>query len=361
MSQIDPIKWKRGEFVTFYAQLKIRVGGANPIDILAGDEFEYDGSIVKYAGAEFAQPGIRGAIRQQWATLDPDGQVPAAFHSDRSVAKSQTVNKDLSRVQRTRPSPVEMDHLDEETVLQVSDRSAIRNDATGEGHLTKDHNRRQASTAGQRALEVSQSDLDQQDHTPIARVKSKANLGKIDVTDPRNSGMARDLALRSHEEGYGAFTGQKRSPQVIEREGVTITTNVGDMSRGEVYAGDDDEGRVVGQVRHTNKNKRTQEGVSMEDTSGRPGKKATPAQKPTQKKQPARPSSNGDAVNSKLRVAQSVFPDFPENWNFYGKTEDKFAALKKLGASSDMIKALFASESSSMKKELKKRFPKHFS
>lgn len=387
MPQSQIVQWKRGDFHTFYAQMKIRVGGVNgnqSIDILAGDEFEYDGSIVKYAGAEFPQPGLRGAVRDGWATLDPDGQVPAAFTAARSVAKSQTINRDLSRVQRAAPVPMESDSLDEETVLEIGDRSAAMDPVTGKGHLTKDNNRRKASMSGHKAtlqsMHVTQSDLDQQDHTPIAKIKSKANLGIIDITKGDNSGLAREIETRSHESGYGAYSGPRRGKQVVEREGVIITTNVGDMNR-DVQVGDEDDGVVVGKVRHTD-TKRTREGVDVQDTSGssgrhraaaksaaKPVKKAMskPAAKPAAKpalakKSAAKPvvATKPAASPSKLRIAKKVFSGFPDDWNFFGKTEDKMARLEELGSDPDLIDALFASESSSMKSALQKAFPDHF-
>lgn len=377
MVQTNPIKWKRGEFLTFYATMKIRVGGVGgtngngSVDILEGDEFEYDGSIVKYAGAEFPQSGLRGAIRQGWATMEEGDQTPEAYHADRAIAKSQTINRDLNNVQRTKAAPVELDHLDEETVLQVDDRRAARDKVSGRGHLGQEHNRRQASTAGRLVLEVSQSDYDQQDHTPIAFVKSKANIGKIDVLDPKNSNMARQLSMQSHEDGFGAYAGQKRRPNIVEREGVLIKTNVGTMDRGEVYMGDESEGEVVAQVRHSNAKNRVQDGVSIKDTSGRPGKKGSraPVKKaaaaakvspPANKNASPANKTSSVAANPKLQVARKIYSDFPEDWNFYGKVDEKMAALKQHGASPDMLDALHASESSSMKKLLEKKFSSHF-
>lgn len=385
------IRWKRGEFHTFYAQMKIRVGGVNgnqSVDILSGDEFEYDGSIVKYAGAEFPQPGLRGAIRNGWATLDEDGEVPAAFTANRSVAQAQTVTKDLSRVQRMAPKPLDSDDLDEETVIEVADRQRAMDPVTGKGHLTEKSNRRTASLSGHRAtlqssLDVTQSDWDEQDHTPIGRIKSKANLGKIDITNPSNAGLARSLEMQSYEEGHGSFSGRRN---VVEREGVTISTNVGSVDP-EVNVGDDEGGRVVGRVRHTDTGK-TREGIEVLDTSRRgkssagpapakKAKKAAPAKKaaskkaapakpaPAKKAAPAKPApavvNKSSGSPQKFRIAKRVCPEFPDDWNFFGKTQDKLDRLKELGSDPDMIDALYASESSSMKRALEENFPKHFS
>ena len=367
MAQNQPIRWKRGEFRTFYAQLKIRVGGKQEVTINEGDEFDYDGAVCKYAGDEFPQPQLRGAIKQGWATLDEEGAIPATFVSSRKVAKSQTKNTDLSRVQRHEPVPMETDNQDEDTVLLVGDRDAVRDDTSGRGHLEANHNRREAAVMSRgpeqpspEGMRVTQSDLDQQDHTPIARVKSRANLGKIDVT--KHPGMARDIAKRTHEDGYGKFGGKRRRPSVIHREGVDIQMNVGGVDP-DVQIGDEAEGVEVGRVRHSSARKRSSEGISIEDT-GRPKsrkkavKKAAPKRKAV-KKAVKKAAPNG--ASPKLRIALKVCSDFPHDWNFFGKTGDKMARVDELGADPDFIDALYASESGAMKKALKARFPEHFS
>jgi hypothetical protein len=355
MASNQPIRWKRGEFRTFFAQLKIRVGGKQEVTINEGDEFDYDGSVCRYAGDEFPQPQLRGAIAQGWATVDEEGAVPATFTAPRKVAKSQTKNTDLSRVQRHEPVPMETDALDEDTVLNVADRANVRDDVSGRGHLGARHNRRQAAVmskgpeqASPEGMQVTQSDIDQQDHTPIARVKSKANLGKIDVT--RHPGMARDISRRTHEDGYGKFDGKRRKPDVIHREGVDIQMNVGNVDPS-IQPGDEDEGVEVGRVRHSSARKRSAEGISIEDT-GRPKAKA--------KAKKAKDKDKGNGINPKLRIALKVHPDFPRDWNFFGKTDDKMARVKELGAESDLLDALYASESGAMKKALEKKYPKHF-
>lgn len=359
--QSQPIRWKRGEFHIFFAQMKIRVGGINgngTTDILAGDEFEYDGSIVKYAGAEFPQPGLRGAIKNQWATLDPDGNVPAAFTSDRNVAKSQTISRDLSKVQRQEARPVKTDSLDEETVLNIGDRKRAMDPVTGQGHLTRDDNRRTASTAGTRSLNITQSDFDQQDHTPIAQVRSRANLGVVDITKPQNTRLARDLEMAGHDQGYGAYSGQKH---VVQREGVTITTNVGDVGR-DIKIGDDSDGTVVGSVRHTDK-KQHIEGIDVIDTSVRSVHKQPIVQ--TKSRLIMKTKTKTD-ISLKLRIAKDIYPNFPEDWNFFAKTSDKIARVEKLkdledtGSIKGILDALYASESKSVRSALVEKFPDNF-
>ncbi len=357
--QNSDIRWKRGEFNIFYAQMKIRVGGINgnePIVILSGDEFEYDGSIVKYAGAEFPQPGLRGAIRDGWATMNPDEiDLPNTFTSDRNVAKSQTINRDLSKVQRRGLGSVETDSIDEDTVLEVSDRNDAMDKVTGRGYLTKKNNRRTPSTAGRRVLGVTQSDIDQQDHTTVSQIKSKANIGVIDITKSKNASLARDLEMSGHESGFGAYSGKRKEGTIIEREGVTIKTNIGNVNH-DVKIDNEDEGTVVGKVRHT-ESRKTQEGLEIRDTSGKPVK---PVEKMEKNTIMATKTNSDHKASDRLLSAKKIFDGFPDDWNFFGKVSDKMDRLKQLGSNESMIDALYVVDSAAMKKALKLAFPSHF-
>jgi len=384
------IPWKRGEFLTFFAKMKMRVGGHNgneTVEIYAGDEFEYDGSIVKYAGREFPQPNIRAAIRDGWATMSQeDSGTPAPFVASRDVAKSQSKTTDLSRVQRSPRQRFESDSLDEETVLEVNDRKNVRDSRSGAGHLTQDHNRRQASVergyqpSPEERMSVSASEIDEQDAVEIAPIRTSARL-KVDVSQRPNA--ARDIELSmDHEKGVGRFAGQRRESNLVEREGVSIRTSVGNMDRSAAVEVSDDgiDGRHVGKVRHSSTG-RSVEGIDVQDTSGdrsrRPKAAAAPvrtAAKPAPAKAakpaPAKPAPAPKAVArprlpddapQKLKVAVRLCPDFPIDWNFFAKSEDKLDRVKKLGATDALLDALYAVESPAMKKVLEQKFKSHFS
>lgn len=359
------IQWKRNEFHTFYATMKIRIGdhsGTNSHELQKGDELEYDGTICKYAGLEFSSPQLRSAINKGWVVPDYDDveSVPTAHVANRTVAKSQVKTTDLSKVQRIQASSMDHDSLDEETVLRVGDRGDAM-DNQRRGHLTAQHNRRVASGG----LNVTQDEIEEQEYIPIKRIQTSANLGKIDITDPRNSGLANRLNSISSDDGFGRTDQTKK---VIVKEGITIISSA-DMDRSQsVYQEGDDSGVVVGQVRHTDRAIRNPEGISVTDTSGDPlarhAKKT--AKKVAKKVAEAASSKSSGPVNTnsnayKLKVARKIYSDFPEDWNFFGKPADKMQALKKMGAPADMILALHTAESNSMKKLLEKTYPKHFS
>lgn len=316
------VKWKRGEFKTFYAYMKVRIGGKDlPVDAIhQGDTFEYDGTMLRYAGAEFPQPGLRGAVKQNWAGLTSD-QTDAIRQdiTPRQVAKSQTINRDLSRVQRAGGEAMETDSLDEETVLQVSDR----------GKIEQKEQPRVMVASNNRRIQMSAEDS--QDGVTVGRVRSPARV-KADVLDPRNASLTKDIENR----GVG-------KPELFQKEGVTVSTNVGKVSGPVVI--DEDQGVTVGRVRHTDNT--STEGVSVKDTSGSAkGKKM--AKKSSVKMSP------------KLRVAMKVFPAFPQDWNFYATKEEKLARIEENSDNPDFLDAVYASESASIKKVLVSNYPNHF-
>jgi hypothetical protein len=356
--KMSQIQWKRGQFLTFFAKMKIRIGshaGSEPVDILAEDEFEYDGTICKYAGREFPQPNIRAAIREGWATLNnQSGDLPVANIPSRDMAAVISKNTDLSRVQRSGRKVLEKDSLDEETVLNVADRSNVRDNNTGRGHLDSAHNMRKSSTAGTfRGLEVQASELDSQEGTIISSIKSPTKL-KLDVI--ANPNAVRDIEQRSSDNGFGMCD----VPRSTTREGIEIVSNVGNVSK-QVQNEYADDGEVVGKVRNANFPTKSVEGITISDTSSAPQRRMETEKPPIVNSKLVKIDSNSDNVSPKLKMALRIYPNFPLDWNFYAKSQDKLSRIKQLGADSDLLTALYAVESSGMKTTLKQEYPKHFS
>jgi hypothetical protein len=170
-----------------------------------------------------------------------------------------------------------------------------------------------------------------------------------------NPNAARDIELRDHDSGYGRFAGERRArPNVVQQEGITITTSNRMDRSSRVAEADESEGRHVGNVRHSSSAKRNVEGMTIEDTSSRRAPKATPAPKAAPK--PHIP----DDASPKLKVAIRLCPKFPVDWNFFAKSEDKVARIKKLGAAPDLLDALYSVESPAMRKVLETKYKAHF-
>lgn len=336
---MEEIKWQRGQYLKFYAKMKIRLGGQqHSYTVESDDEFEFDGTMCRYSGMEFSQPGIRRAIAQGWASpVAGDNTHVDSFQPGRNIASATSINRDLSRVQRV-SAPVGVNDMDEDTVLNIGDRSSAMKDPN-RGHLNKSDNRRTAS----HGMSVGRSDVDSQDGVVVSRIKTSTHA-VVDVA--ANPNRARELEMASYDDGFG------RSE---EREGVSIKTNMGSVRGSVVLLEDMNEGKVVGNVR--GQTTTHSDGITVQDTSNIRQK----ASRPKRNIVPSAPSPVIDAAtapNAKIVLAKSICSDFPTDWNFFAKLDDKLQRIEKLGVSKQLLKALFASESKQLKKVLAERYPK---
>lgn len=336
------MKWQRGQFNTFYAKMKIRIGGKDDIAIADGDEFQYDGTILKYGGLEVNTIQLRGGIDNGWAGLDQeDDSRPRAVIPTRNRAASQSVNRDLSHVQRV-SSAIETDNMDEDTVMQVSDR---RPQATGRKVMNVP-----TDTARPKVIRASTDskvrktpggmvitdEVEEQGGVDIGRIRTPASV-TANVTD--KSGSAVIQRLEGIEgSGYIPHT---------EKEGISIRTTVG---RGEEMI-DFSAGKVIGKVRHTDKDRGGAEGISVRDTSGPQMNKS---------KKAAGKVQINTKVDPKVRIAKAFDPDFPTDWSFSGKLAERLARVKQHGPTPQFLEALYAAEGDQMRKLLRSKFPKQF-
>lgn len=352
------IKWMRGNFLKFIAQMKIRIGGVTiPLEIHEGDEFEYDGSVLRYAGAEHATAGVRGAIRNGWAVLD--GNEPEhveSIHASRNIAAAKSINRDLSRVQRGGGGRVETTSLDEETVLDVQDRrpGSSSNPNARPAVMTQANNKK---LAGTRVMGV--VNAEDQGGEVIAKVRTAARV-KHDVTRSDTQDLVQSL------DGAG---GQPVYNRTVHREGVAIKMSVGQVASA-IGMSQEDEGVTIGQIRRSAK--QSTEGIEVLDTSNSnrmPSRSA--AARPAAVSVPSRPAAPPVRVDSekykvdvkvspKVRVARAIDPTFPADWSFQGKLAERLEAVKAHGASPRFLEALYAAEGDQMRKKLEETFPKQF-
>jgi len=334
------IKWQRGKFIKFFAKMKIRVGGANAVDIQKGDEFEYDGSILKYGGAEIPSPQARGAIKEGWATTSDDGKSDIApVTPSRNVAKATSVNRDLSRVARGPSQQLQTDSQDEDTVLDVSDRrpDSKVNPRAQPRVMTSGDNRRSMPVNG--GLEEAQEGVS------IGRVRTAAKLN----TNVYSREAQQAKKEFTEMEGSGFIPNGK----TVVKEGVSIKSNVGRVDKN-VHLSQDDEGTVVGNVRKT-KSASTGD-IEVRDTSNIRGEKKASnggAKKPE-------PAKIDVSVSPKIRMARRIDPSFPTDWLFTGKLAERLDRVKEHGATATFLEALYAAEGDQMRKLLEKTFPKQF-
>lgn len=332
------IKWQRGVYLKFISSMRIRVGGSNALDIQSGDEFEYDGSILKYSGMEIPQPQLRGAVLSGWAKLAvEDGENDSSvdsIHPDRNIAKSKTVNRDLNKVQRAGSTKIVTSHQDEDEILRVGDRSS----GSSPKLVTTEDNRRNK-------MNIKTDAADDQGAVAIGRVRTSAKQVFSDVSRQDASAKLNELENMSQVRA-DLFS------KTIEKEGVTIKSNVGSVSRSHLAA-EVEEGEVVAQVRNSHPS--SSEGIEIRDTSraGSSGKmKGTTT--------PAASTVVDFKTSPRLRIAKSFDPDFPADWSFEGKLADRLEAVKRHGATPTFLEALYAAEGDQMRKVLIKEFPDQF-
>jgi hypothetical protein len=360
------IQYRRNEFHTLYAKMKIRLGGQHNIAFEKGDAVQYDGSVLKYAGMELPiGPSMRSSINQGWFTDDPedvDSGVDAVV-PNRNVAKSQTKNTDLARVQRRDDATMETDHHDEDTVMNVSDR---RPDAQADARHPGGRNIRaepRAITAANapkrpgfksKGLVINPGEIEEQEYMPVAQLRTPAKAKPVDMTSAEPGRIKQRI---DSMEGSGAIPlRQRQAEETVEREGVTMR-HTAKMNRNapiEVDVGQEGDGEVVGKVRHSSKGAGNAEGIHVRDTSNIRAEKAAAAR-------PAKAAKEIDTkMSPKLRVARRIDPGFPESWNFQGKLADRLQAAKQHGATAQFLEALYAAEGDQMRKLLEKTFPKQF-
>jgi hypothetical protein len=356
------VTWQRNKFQKFFAQMKIRVGGAAvPVDIQAGDEFLFDGTILKYGGTEFTSPQTRGAINAGWATKDQGGGNGIQNHSsNRSVAKATSVNRDLSKVQRTGPSSMQTDMSDEDTVMNVSDR---REQNTGKRVLgvPNDKAAPRVMTAGSaRGMQINSDTADGQEGVSVGRVRTAAKV-TANVLTNQGAQMASKISNIAGSGFVPEGEDRPREHNVIQREGITVRTNTtaGRVSR--VEMSQDDEGSVVGKVRRTRDH--STEGVTVTDTSNIREERARSerAPRPQAVQKPAAKtlkveSESGTAA--KIKTAKTIDPKFPDDWNFFAKLPDRLAIIKKNEKNRKFLLALFVVEGASVRAHLQKTYPK---
>jgi hypothetical protein len=357
--QTESMRWQRGTFHTFYAKMKIRIGGKEEVSISMGDSFEYDGQVIKYAGMEISNTHLRSALEDGWYSMNPDDTTTVrAVRPTRDRAASQSVNRDLSRVQRVSGKGMDTDYMDEEVVMNVSDR---RPQGTGQRTLNVPTDRakprimtsmdnQRVRTAGGMPIEI-----EEQDGVTIGRVRTPATL-KVDMkgetTDSSLLHMGNVVNQLESLEGSG-FIPDKETCET--HEGVQIKMNVRRMNRGGcVETGDESSGRKIGVVKHST--------LQVRDVAGGVMAKKKPVNKSTKSidttQTPVKIGAQLDSTLSpRIRIARAIDPSFPDKWEFNGKLSARLAAAQQHGITPVFLNALYAAEGDQMRRLLEKTYP----
>ena len=132
-----------------------------------------------------------------------------------------------------------------------------------------------------------------------------------------------------------------------------MKVSVSDVDRSLVPSESQQDGTVVGRVRHT-KGAST-EGIEVKDTSN--------IRSVVEEASKPRPKTSVAALKKlppKIRVAKRIDPDFPVSWDFTGKLKERLERVKSRGPTDVFLEALYAAEGDQMRKVLEKEYPKLF-
>ena len=356
---MDQIRFKTGEFQAFTATRSFALGNFN-VRVENGTELEFDGSTVKYAGAEYAFPQLRGALSAAWIVLTESYDSTDPAYGRPLAAKIQVRSATERDQPKTMIATVEQD---ERIVMNYSEHASN----------TKAANRRTASEAGSDGVPVRKLKTPAVSTTNIAEAREVLNaLDHVSITPgqgisveemlERMSDVEREAYLLKKEavkasyvqavasSGSGKTVGKIKtaSGSKTTSEGMTVTGSTG----GGIETWDGGDAEVVASVGEVT-SKTVEDGITFSNTNV-PTAKAV--KKPTVKA--AIPPMSA-AV--RLRIAKALCPDFPESYDFAAPTKKKLARLQAdFEDRLDILRAVFAAEEEVIKSQILALFPQAF-
>jgi len=367
------IKYKSGDFNSFTATRSFALG-AFDITVAKDSEVEFDGSTVKYAGAEYNFPQLRSAVTAEWI-------VPSEVYEEdnpdygRPVSANIKVRPATSDDGEAKPiEPVTTDS-DEQVVMSTAEHASS----------TQKKNKAARSKMGGKS-KVGTEVVEPQDGVPVRALKTAAK-SKSQLTaesagsalreaenvqiDP-GEGISEEEALeRMTPEDREAYLEKKRSlrsqyitsdkdqPTKVatvkgkkkqEKEGMKLTQEVGGGTAvADPTSGD---GKAKEAVRE-------EDGITFKTTNvSEKTKRAQPHPRAAEKKAVMLEDGTGDA---RIQIARSMCDDFPESYDFSATPKKKLARLQAdFDDRPDVIRAVFVAESDEFKAKLMAEFPEVF-
>lgn len=355
---MEQIRYKSGEFQSFTATRTFALGNTN-VSVQKDSDLEFDGSTVKYAGADYVFPQLRSAVKVGWVVLSSEyeegnpeyGRPQAANIKVRSATEDKGEAKSMK-------APVATE-TDERIVMSSADHAAG----------TKAHN------TGQDVVEP-------QDGTSVGRrFKTSAKAGKTDVSRSNVVNNAENVEIepgrgRSEQEMLAGMSDEERqiylakkeslksryvdtdisqgtpvakvaSKGATEKEGITVTQQVG----GGVEIAD-----MGGTGGKAEESVASEEGVTFRTTNG--PKKLQPEPHPRSRQAS---TTLRQTIEARLQIAKTLCPEFPSSYDFAATERKKLARLQAdFEDRPDVIRAVFAAESDEFKTRLVEEFPAAF-
>lgn len=355
---MDQIKFKTGEFRAFTATRSFALG--NHVRIENGSELEFDGSTVKYAGADYPFPQLRGALSAGWI-------VPTESYDSENLEYGKPI---AAKIQVR--SATQKDQARSMIATIEPDEHIVMNSRTHASN-TKAGNRRTASEAGSDGIPVrtlktpaiSSSDVTEAREVLSALDKVKITPGQGITVDEMlermsdeereeyrskieasKAGYIQDVAAKS---GAGKKVGKvKGASGSTVSEGVRVTSSSG----GGIETWDGGEAPVVAEISQVSTATTVEDGITFATTNI----PATPA-KPVKKA--AKPVPMSPEV--RLKIAKTMCPDFPDSYDFAAPAKKKLARLQAdFEDRIDILRAVFAAEDDELKARLVQEFPQAF-
>jgi hypothetical protein len=310
----NAISFKRGDFKVYYSKTKIRVGtNDKQVVIEDGQEFEYDGTTLKYDGLEFGASSLRGIFSRGWASPFPDDPQPPIHNSgnvERNIASAKVKTSDFSRVHRMSSDSMTSVRVEDQKVLDINRRTAVI--ASGERVSSENVQVVKNDPASGRV---------------IARVKVPA---KVVVNDMHLDSGENRRRIEEAGDGKPIYLDQKAN-------GVSITTNTPSRMGARVIESDQEEGyQIIGQV------------------AGRESRLETNVPVPLS----FRPQKDEDSL--KIAAGRLISPLFPKGWDFKLKLSDKIETVVAMKPNKALLQAFWLVESDAFRKSLLKSFPNVF-
>lgn len=358
---MDQIRFKTGDFRSFTATRSFALGNFN-VRIENGSELEFDGSTVRYAGAEYPFPQLRGALPTGWIVLSESYDSESPEYGRPLAARIQV----RSATQRDQPRSM-IATVEQDEHIVMNSRTHASN--------TKAGNRRTASQAGSdgvsvRTLQtpaVSSTDvnaagavlsaLDKVRITPGPGMTVDEMLDRMTDEEREEYLIKKEAAKASYvndaetRSGSGKLIGKVKSASgsKTSSEGMTVTSSTG----GGIETWDGGDASVVANISQTSSTT-VEDGITFSNTN-------IPTAKP--KKQVAKPAPAIPlmSVAVRLKIAKALCPDFPDSYDFAAPTKKKLARLQAdFEDRLDVLRAVFAAEGDDFKDQLVREFPQAF-
>ena len=355
---MDQIRFKTGEFITFTATRTFALGNTG-INLAKGSEFEFDGSTVKYAGADYAFPQLRAAYNTRWIVKTDEYEDSTNYNRPVSAnIKVRSATEDGTTKEMKAPVATE---TDERVVMSSLDHSKdTKNHNAG---IVEDQDgvpvgrtfQTRAKSKSSLTAETAGSTLRSAD---AVQIKPGAGRSESDMLDSMSESdradyLARKESIKSRyvdtDSHQGTPVASVKTAAVKEAEGMKVTQSVG----GGIETAD-----MAGTGGKPKDSVRVEDGITFRNTNG-PERDTEPSPRSEEAQQPVMVKDG--TADIRRQIAQSLCPEFPATYDFSAPEKKKLARLQAdFDDRPDVIRAVFAAESDTFKATLVSEFPTAF-